>query len=52
MTGAGDTVIAVIAVCLKKGMKLGEAILKANLAGGLVVQKLGASTVTCKEIGL
>jgi D-beta-D-heptose 7-phosphate kinase/D-beta-D-heptose 1-phosphate adenosyltransferase len=50
VTGAGDTVIAVLALTLACGTPLEEAIVLANLAAGEVVSKLGTSTVTLEEL--
>lgn len=50
VTGAGDTVIAVVAAALASGYDLLEAVAYANLAAGLVVQKLGTAAVTTGEL--
>jgi D-glycero-beta-D-manno-heptose-7-phosphate kinase len=50
VTGAGDTVIAVLAVALAAGMELWEAVKVANRAGGIVVGKLGTATVSYEEL--
>lgn len=50
VTGAGDTVIATLAVMLGAGMELSQAVLLANLAAGIVVGKLGAATVSPQEL--
>ncbi len=50
VTGAGDTVIAVLAVALAAGQTLPEAVALANLAAGIVVGKLGAATVSAFEL--
>lgn len=50
VTGAGDTVIAVLAVMLGAGLILPKAAEMANLAAGIVVGKLGAATVTPAEL--
>lgn len=50
VTGAGDTVIAVMALGLAAGMPLTEAMYLSNLAGGIVVGKLGTSTVSPEEL--
>ena len=50
VTGAGDTVIAVMALGVALGMPLTEAMYLANLAGGIVVGKLGTSTVSIQEL--
>ncbi len=50
VTGAGDTVIAVMALGVALGMTLPDAMYLANLAGGIVVGKLGTSTVSIQEL--
>ncbi|MCO6523822.1 MAG: bifunctional D-glycero-beta-D-manno-heptose-7-phosphate kinase/D-glycero-beta-D-manno-heptose 1-phosphate adenylyltransferase HldE [Candidatus Schmidhempelia sp.] len=50
VTGAGDTVIATLATSLAAGTSLEEACFFANAAAGIVVGKLGTSTVTQVEL--
>ncbi len=50
VTGAGDTVIAVLALARAAGLPVAEAVELANAAAGLVVEKLGAATVTPAEL--
>jgi D-beta-D-heptose 7-phosphate kinase / D-beta-D-heptose 1-phosphate adenosyltransferase len=50
VTGAGDTVIATMALGAAAGLPLPEAMYLANLAGGIVVGKLGTSTVSPLEL--
>ena len=50
VTGAGDTVIATMAVLLAAGASPREAVPIANRAGGIVVGKFGTSTVTSAEL--
>jgi len=50
VSGAGDTVIAVLGTMLAAGLSLREAVLLANRAGGIVVGKLGTATVTFDEL--
>jgi D-beta-D-heptose 7-phosphate kinase/D-beta-D-heptose 1-phosphate adenosyltransferase len=50
VTGAGDTVIATLALALASGGRLSEAARLANLAAGLVVGKFGAAVVTLAEL--
>ena len=52
VSGAGDTVIATLAVMLASGMGLADAVALANRAGGIVVGKLGASTVSRDELSI
>jgi D-glycero-beta-D-manno-heptose-7-phosphate kinase len=50
VSGAGDTVIATMAVMLGAGAPMAEALATANRAGGIVVGKLGTATVTRDEL--
>lgn len=50
VTGAGDTVIAVMALSVSIDLPLQEAMYLANLSGGIVVGKLGTSTVSPHEL--
>jgi rfaE bifunctional protein kinase chain/domain len=50
VTGAGDTVIATLAVMLAAGAKLEAAMRIANRAAGIVVGKLGTAAATHKEL--
>ncbi|MDH4321209.1 MAG: PfkB family carbohydrate kinase, partial [Desulfobulbaceae bacterium] len=50
VTGAGDTVIATLAVGLAVGLSFGTAATIANVAAGIVVGKVGTATVTVSEI--
>ena len=50
VSGAGDTVIATLAVMLASGAELGEAVRIANRAAGIVVGKLGTAVVSRDEI--
>ncbi len=50
VTGAGDTVIAVMALGVAAGLPLLDAMSLANLSGGIVVGKLGTSTVSPHEL--
>lgn len=50
VTGAGDTVIATLAVMLGAGMNIASATELANLAAGIVVSKSGAATVAPEEL--
>ena len=50
VTGAGDTAMAVLAVSFASGLSLPAAVRLANEASGIVVQKLGTSTVTAEEL--
>ena len=50
VTGAGDTVIAVLALMVACGMRWVDAVEFANKAGGLVVAKFGTATLTYEEL--
>ena len=50
VTGAGDTVLAVLALAVAAGAKMPDAVALANLAAGVVVGKLGTATVTPAEL--
>ena len=50
VTGAGDTVIATLALALAGGATLHEAAIIANHAAGVVVGKVGTATLTINEL--
>lgn len=50
VSGAGDTVVSVLTLCLVAGASLIEATQLANLAAAVVVQKIGTATVKVDEI--
>ncbi|HYP27012.1 MAG TPA: D-glycero-beta-D-manno-heptose-7-phosphate kinase [Blastocatellia bacterium] len=50
VTGAGDTVIATLALALAAGATLAESAVMANHAAGVVVGKLGTATVDREEL--
>jgi D-beta-D-heptose 7-phosphate kinase/D-beta-D-heptose 1-phosphate adenosyltransferase len=50
VTGAGDTVIATLALALAAGASMKEAATLANFAAGVVVGKVGTATATSEEI--
>ena len=50
VSGAGDTVVAVLGVALAAGLPLRQAVELANRAGGVAVGKLGAATVSHEEL--
>jgi D-beta-D-heptose 7-phosphate kinase / D-beta-D-heptose 1-phosphate adenosyltransferase len=52
VVGAGDTVVATVAVALAACVPLSEAVQLANIAAGLVVEKPGTATVTFEELAL
>jgi rfaE bifunctional protein kinase chain/domain len=51
VSGAGDTVLATLAVTRAAGLPWPQAMRWANRAGGIVVGKLGTSIVTAAELG-
>lgn len=50
VSGAGDTVIATLAVMLASGLPLSQALFLANRAAGIVVGKLGTATCSLEEL--
>ncbi|MBQ0719904.1 MAG: bifunctional D-glycero-beta-D-manno-heptose-7-phosphate kinase/D-glycero-beta-D-manno-heptose 1-phosphate adenylyltransferase HldE [Gammaproteobacteria bacterium] len=50
VTGAGDTVISVLAAALGAGEELPAAVVLANLAASIVVGKLGTATISAPEL--
>lgn len=50
VTGAGDTVIAVLAVLLAAGVTLDEATRTANLAAGMVVEESGTTAIDIDKL--
>jgi len=50
VTGAGDTVIAMVTLALAAGLKITEAVQLANYAAGLVVRRLGNAAPTVEEL--
>lgn len=50
VTGAGDTVVAVLTLALVSGATLREAVALANAAASIVVEKIGTSQVSLEEL--
>jgi rfaE bifunctional protein kinase chain/domain len=50
VTGAGDTVVATLALALAAGATMADAAILANHAAGVVVAKFGPATVTPDEL--
>ena len=50
VSGAGDTVIATMAVMLASGVSMNDAMRIANHAAGIVVGKLGTAVVDLDEL--
>ncbi len=52
VTGAGDTVVAVLAAALAAGEAMIDAVLLSNLGAGVVVGKVGTATVSPAELAV
>lgn len=50
VSGAGDTVISVAACCLAAGLKINEVAAIANIAGGLVCEKVGVVPIEKEKL--
>ena len=50
VSGAGDTVIATLALALASGLPIEEAVPLANIAAGIVVSKVGTVPITRNEL--
>ncbi len=50
VSGAGDTVVAVLSLALAAGAPIELALHLANFAAGAVVEKLGTATASAEEI--
>ncbi len=50
VTGAGDTVIAVVVLAMLAGLPIEDAALMASIAAGIEVSKLGTATVSPSEL--
>ena len=50
VTGAGDTVLSVLALAAAAGASIVDAAVLANIAAGVVVGKLGTASVSTKEL--
>jgi D-beta-D-heptose 7-phosphate kinase/D-beta-D-heptose 1-phosphate adenosyltransferase len=50
VTGAGDTVVATLALCLAAGASLRDAAALAHAAAGVVVGKVGTATADPEEV--
>lgn len=50
VTGAGDTVISIIAASLATGYSLEEACFYANIGASIVIKKIGTETLTVNEL--
>lgn len=50
VSGAGDTVVAAVAMAVGSGFSLGDAANVANIAAGIAVSKVGTATVSLTEL--
>jgi D-beta-D-heptose 7-phosphate kinase/D-beta-D-heptose 1-phosphate adenosyltransferase len=50
VTGAGDTVVAVLAASMASGLSIEQSMALANLAAGIVVGKVGTASVSVSEL--
>ena len=50
LTGAGDTVLSVLALAAAAGASIVDAAMLANIAAGVVVGKLGTASVSPQEL--
>ncbi|NDF11433.1 MAG: D-glycero-beta-D-manno-heptose-7-phosphate kinase [Proteobacteria bacterium] len=50
VSGAGDTVIATLAICLSSGLSLDESVFLSNIAAGIVVGRVGTAAVYRTEL--
>ena len=50
VTGAGDTVIAILGAFISKGLSLDKAIVFANEAAGIVIGRIGTSSISETEL--
>ena len=50
LIGAGDTVVATLALAMSSGASLEEAATLANIAAGIKVGKIGTASVSIEEI--
>ena len=50
VSGAGDTVLASLAICLKQKYSLNDACDFSNKAASVVIRKFGSTTTTIQEV--
>ena len=50
VSGAGDTVVAVLALCLAQGLTLKEAAILANTAAGISVRRTGTTVISREDV--
>jgi len=50
VTGAGDTVLAMLTVAIASGLSLSEAVQLCNVAAGIAIEKVGCARVTIAQL--
>ena len=50
VTGAGDTVLAMLTCALSNGLSIDEAILLSNAAAGIAIERFGCARVSLSEL--
>lgn len=50
VTGAGDTVLAVLSVCLANNIDMNHSVQLANIAAGIAIERLGCAKVTLSDL--
>lgn len=50
VTGAGDTVLAVVSACLANGFDMAHAAQLSNIAAGIAIERLGCARITLSEL--
>lgn len=50
VTGAGDTVLAMVACALASGLEFGEAAQLANVAAGIAIERFGCARISLSEL--
>ena len=50
VTGAGDTVVATMALSIASGLKLSDGAILSNFAAGLVIAEMGVASITAGEL--
>lgn len=50
VTGAGDTVLAMLTIAIANGLQLSEAIQLSNLAAGIAIEQFGCARVTLPQL--
>lgn len=50
VTGAGDTVLAMLTCAIASGLSIGEAVQLSNVAAGIAIERLGCARITLSEL--